>query len=158
MPSTRYDTALRFVGAFESLSLSSLLACRTPDCAHIFLPSSLFVRPLDNTAFEAHISRLHGIIKTFPVTAKEIMEDEQQNRVIVWATSQPIFHDELKDEGLTEEEWTYKGEYMFILSMNESGDKVERVVEFVDSKGSERFLGLIQRARTNKEKRDKGGA
>jgi hypothetical protein len=86
------------------------------------------------------------------------MEDEQQNKVIVWATSQPIFHDELKDEGLTEEEWTYKGEYMFILSMNESGDKVERVVEFVDSKGSERFLGLIQRARTNKDKRDKGRA
>jgi len=87
------------------------------------------------------------------VTAKEVMEDANENKVIVWATSQAHFYDEVKDGGLSEEEWAYKGEYVFILSMNKDGDKIERIVEFVDSKGTERLRGLMQRARGNKEKR-----
>jgi hypothetical protein len=35
------------------------------------------------------------------------------------------------------EEWTYCGEYTSMLSMTEDEDEVKRVVEFVDSKGSE---------------------
>lgn len=154
MPSTRYQTAVEFIEDFENLSPSTMLARRTPDCTHIFLPSSIAPPPKDNAAFEAHISRLHDIIKSFPVTAKEIMEDGDQNKVVVWATSQAQFYDEVKDRGLSDEEWAYKGTYIFILTMNESGDKIQKVVEFVDSKGTERLMGLMTRARANKEKRE----
>jgi hypothetical protein len=84
---------------------------------------------------------------TFPVTPKEVMEDEQKNMVIIHATSQASFHEELKDDEIPAEEWTYCGEYIFMLSMTEDEDKVKRVVEFVDSKGSERLLGLIKKGK-----------
>ena len=154
MPSTRYETAMKFIGGFETLSPSSLLSCRTPDCTQIFLPSSLALPPKDNAAFEAHLSHLHDYLKTFPVTVKEVMEDAKENKVVVWATSQANFHDEVKDGGLTEEEWAYHGEYVFILTMNENGDRLERIVEFLDSKGTERLWELMKRARGNKEKRE----
>lgn len=88
----------------------------------------------------------------FPVTATEVWEDEAKNVAIVHATSEAYFHDSLKDEGIPADEWRYQGTYMFVLSMNEARDKVRKVVEFVDSKGTERLLGLVKRARTNKEK------
>jgi hypothetical protein len=53
-----------------------------------------------------------------PVTAKEVMKDGAKNVVIVHATSQAHFH----------EEWMYRGEYIFMLTMNESGDKIHKVV------------------------------
>ena len=88
----------------------------------------------------------------FPVTAREVMEDELKNMVIVRASSEAHFHDELKDDGIPADDWTYHGEYIFILSMNESGDKINEIVEFLDSKGTERALALVKRARGNKEK------
>ena len=50
-------------------------------------------------------------------------------------------------------EWTYCGEYTFMLSMTEDEDKVKRVVGF-NNKGPERLLGLVKRARANMEKAD----
>ena len=88
----------------------------------------------------------------FPVTAKEVMEDEEKNAAIVHAGSHAYFYDSVKDEEIPPDDWKYQGEYIFILTMTEGGDKVKRVVEFVDSKGTERLLGLIKRARANKEK------
>jgi hypothetical protein len=79
------------------------------------------------------------------------MEDEKQNRVVVWATGIVTWQEAAKDPGLTEEEWEFHGEYMFILSMDESGEKIERVVEFVDSKEAERLWMLAMRARKNVE-------
>ena len=62
------------------------------------------------------------------------MEDEQQRRVIVWATGQPTFRDELKDDGLYEKEWVCRGEYIFIFTLDGSEEKTERIVELLDSK------------------------
>ena len=47
-------------------------------------------------------------------------------------SGQPTFVKEFIDDGLSEEEWVYIGEYVFILSMNESGEKIESIVEFLD--------------------------
>jgi len=74
--------------------------------------------------------------------------------VVVWATSETKFFDAVKDSGLSDEEWIYRGEYMFILSMDESQEKIKRVVEFLDSKATERLRGLIKRAKDNKQKVD----
>jgi uncharacterized radical SAM superfamily Fe-S cluster-containing enzyme len=49
------------------------------------------------------------------------------------------------------ERWRYKGEYMFMLWMDESGEKVVRVVEFLDSKGTaDVLMPLMRRARENR--------
>lgn len=89
---------------------------------------------------------------TFPVTPKEVMEDENKNLVIVHATSQAHFYEELKDDGIPAEEWEYQGEYIFMVTTDESGEKIRKIEEFVDSLGSMRLLGLMKRARENKEK------
>lgn len=82
------------------------------------------------------------------------MEDEQQNRVIVWAESEAFFKQELKDEGSSDEEWTYKGEYMFVFSMDESGRKIKRIMEFLDSKAAEHARNLVKRATANLRRRE----
>jgi hypothetical protein len=41
--------------------------------------------------------------------------------------------------------------------MDETGQKVDRVIEFVDSKGTERLRGLMMRARANKAQKEKAG-
>ena len=87
--------------------------------------------------------------KEMPLTTKEIMEDEKQNRVIVWCSGVLRFKDIVKDPGLSDDEWEYHGEYIFILSMDESGEKVERSLEFVDSKATERLRILMARAHNN---------
>lgn len=73
--------------------------------------------------------------------------------MVVWATSETRFHDEVMDGGIAAEEWKYRGEYIFILSMDEKGEKIERVVEFVDSKGTDRLRVLMARAKKNREVR-----
>jgi len=154
MSSARYKTAMAFIGDFETLNVPTMLSRRTNDCVHTFLPSSIAPPPKDNIAFGEHVSRLREIMPKFPVTAKEVMEDEEKNVAIIHAVSQAYFYDSVKDEGISSDDWKYQGEYIFVLTMTEAGDKVKKVVEFVDSKGTERLLGLIKRARANKEKAD----
>ncbi len=154
MPSARYKTAMAFIGDFETLDVPTMLSRRTTDCIHTFLPSSIAPPPKDNTAFGEHIRRLREVMPKFPVTAKEVMEDEEKNVAIIHATSQAHFHDSVKDDGILPDDWKYQGEYIFMLTMTEAGDKVKKVVEFLDSKGTERLLGLVKRARANKEKAD----
>lgn len=155
MPSNRYNTAVAFIEAFDSLSASTFLSLLTPTCQHIFAPASADAprEPLDNNAFAAHISSLTLVLRNFPVYPKEIIENERANQVVVWATSETRFHDEVMDGGIAAEEWKYRGEYIFILSMDESGERIERVVEFVDSKGTDRLRVLMARAKKNREVR-----
>lgn len=64
----------------------------------------------------------------------------------LWATGTPEFKKEVMDG--EREGWEYTGEYIFILDVDEEG-KIVRVVEFLDSKGTERLRGLVERARRN---------
>jgi hypothetical protein len=156
MPSTRRATALAMIAAFEDLDVEKHLSLRAPNCTHLLAPDTAITQPpFSNSDFETHLMKLRGVIEQFPVWPKEVMEDEQQNRVIVWATGQPTFRKELRDDGLTEEEWVYKGEYIFIFSMDESGEKIERVVEFLDSKAVVQVRALVQRASANLERKNK---
>ncbi|CZR64184.1 uncharacterized protein PAC_14081 [Phialocephala subalpina] len=148
MSSTRRGTALAFLAAFENLDIDAHISLRAPTCSNIFTPSSQ-PPPLNNSGFAAHLSRLRAVIERFPVWPKEIMEDEKQNRVVIWATGEAHFKEEVRDGGLTQEEWLYKGEYMFIISLDGSGEKIERVVEFLDSKAADKGRSLVRRATGN---------
>lgn len=152
MPSQRYTTAMAFIGDFATLDVPTMLSRRTADCIHTFSPASLGMPPKDNTQFGDHVTRLRGVLASFPVTPTTVFEDTTQNTVIVHATSQAKFHDQVKDDSLTDEEWTYRGEYVFMLTMDESGEKISSLTEFLDSKGTEGVFGLMKRAMENLEK------
>lgn len=145
MGSTHRNTALSLISGFEDLSIDKLVSTRSPTCTHHFAPASLHMGTKDNDAFTEHIKHLRQVIAQFPVTPKDVMEDEKQHKVMVWATGRPEFYAAVKDD-----EWEDWGnEYIFVLTMNEAGDRVEEIVEFLDSKSTERGRALVKRAFAN---------
>jgi ketosteroid isomerase-like protein len=140
--------ATLFVEAFDNLSAPDHLALRDPTCTHIFAPSSLGIRPKSNEAFAAHIvDNIRPLLDRFPVTPKEIDINETGGQITIWATATPYFKEEVMGDG-GKEEWDYAGEYIFILNVNEAG-KIARILEFLDSKATERLRGLMTKAREN---------
>lgn len=152
MTSTRYATALKYIKAAKDFDLNAIMALRTPTCTHHLHPSSLGTRVDDNAAYETHLLRFKSIITGFPIVAKEIIEDEKQNRVVLLVESGQTWVPAAMDPSFSEEEWGFKREYVFILSMDESQEKVEKVIEFLDSKGTDQFRALITRAFENIKK------
>ena len=103
---------------------------------------------MTNEQWAGHLRAVQPILATLAVTPKEIYEHEGSNQVTVWATSDAKFREEAKGEdgGL---EWRYCGEYVFILFFEEAGDRIERVVEFMDSKRVVEMRGLMEIGKRN---------
>ena len=106
-----------------------------------------------NEQFRAHCDGLKKFVIGIPVTPKEIFEHPSSNQVTVWATSETIFRDEVIDDQV---EWSYLGEYIFVFTLNEQGDKIERIVEFLDSNKVVAAKTLLERAQTNLNKKFQG--
>jgi hypothetical protein len=68
--------------------------------------------------------------------------------VTIWATSETVFHEKAKGNDVSEE-WKFHGEYIFILTMDESREEVVQIIEFLDSKATEPLRELMARARKN---------
>ncbi len=151
MESKRLQTAKKYIGHFATLDTETLASVLAANYVHEFAPKSMNPPgPFSKAQFLAHSASLRDIMTGFPVKAKEYVESESAHQVTVWATSKTEFRDEVK-RGDDEEGWVYEGEYVFMLWMDESGEKVVRVVEFLDSKGTIERLGvLMRRARENK--------
>lgn len=152
MPSTKHDMALAFLESFTDLDGPASIALRTADCIHTMGPTSLFPSSphnLTNEAFLAHIASLKEVLTVFPVKAEEIFEDERSSHVTIWATSHLTFRPEVIDHDEEGTDWSYHGEYMFVLTFNEAGDKIERIVEFLDSQKVVAVRPLLARAKRN---------
>ena len=153
MTSIRMQTTLKWFQPIERLSASDNVSTRTPDCKQILVPAAAkLAEPLSNEEFGSYFSTLGDILSSFPMHVKELIECETTNQVVVWATSEPKFLANVTDEGVLTDEWSYVGEYSFIFNFEEEGGRISRIVEFVDTKGMERFLGLMDRARRNVQK------
>ncbi|KAH8697047.1 hypothetical protein BGW36DRAFT_377840 [Talaromyces proteolyticus] len=154
------ETAKKFIGQFATFDTQTLDNILSENYTHHFAPESLSsLGPYTKKEFLDHHRRMLTIMSGFPVMAKEYIQSESRNQVVVWATSQAIFRDEVKDDTILEKDWMYEGEYMFILSMDETGEKIVRGVEFLDSKATiDTLLGLMKRAQENKEQRVGKGA
>ncbi|TAQ86410.1 hypothetical protein B7494_g5255 [Chlorociboria aeruginascens] len=122
--------------------------------------------PKSNSTFAAHVTKLRAVISSFPVMVKEIIDNPAANQVLIWATASPVWVPEIigvgeerkegkGGDGHNEEiDWPHTGEYMFLLSFEEgvTGDddgegekfkRIERIVEFLDGKGTERLRNLM---------------
>lgn len=118
---------------------------------HAMAPASLGIRgEKDAAGFTTHLGSLRGVLRTFPVYPKESWPNPALRQVVIWAESRPEFHAHVRDSD--GDEWTsFRGEYMFVLTMDAAGQHVERVVEFLDSKATGQLMGLIARALKRKE-------
>lgn len=146
MESKRLQTAKKFINHFETLDADTLASVLAQDYSHHFAPASLaFPSPFTKEQFIKHSAVLGKVMKGFPVYPKEYVESEASNQVTVWATSRVLWRDEVVGEGEEErKKWEFEGEYVFMFWMNESGEKIVRTVEFLDSKGTEAVRPLLK--------------
>jgi ketosteroid isomerase-like protein len=141
-----HDLATSFLSAFTHLDTAAHTSLRAPSCTHIFAPSSLGMPTKSNAEFAHHLdANIRPIISGFPCVAKEIHVNEAGRQVTIWATGTPEIRAEAKDDGA---DWEYVGEYIFLLDVDEQG-RIVRVLEFLDSKGTERVKELMGRGRKN---------
>lgn len=147
MESKRLQTAKSFLNHFETLDSDLLASVLAPDYTHHFAPASLaFPGPFTKEQFVEHGASLRKIMTGFPVYAKEYVESEASNQVTVWATSRALFREEVLRDEEDKEKWKFEGEYIFMFWMDETGEKIVRTVEFLDSKGTESVRPLLKRA------------
>ncbi|KAJ9499943.1 hypothetical protein LTR99_008611 [Exophiala xenobiotica] len=152
--STLRTTAERYISAFETLDSDLFRSLQSPRTySHTFGPASASPPPpQDGAHFAQHIADLRGIMRGFPVYTQAMYVNEAARQVVVHATSETWFRDEVKDTEMPESDWLYHGEYIFILDMDESGEKITKVFEFLDSKGTDALRQLMKRARANQAK------
>jgi len=132
-PSLRRQTALAAVQGFNDWTIEAILAPRAPDCTHHVLPATIGRPPMTNEQFQGLLVMMIPKFKRFTVTIRDLIEDSESNKVVIWATS----------AGETVSGEPYGNEYMLMLHFNETGDKVTRFMEFVDSAYT---LGLLPKS------------
>ena len=144
---TLLNTALTFLKVFDSLDASVIRRIQAETYTHYFAPASLGIHERNLTQFADHLKGLKAVLKAFPVIPKETFVNPSLKQVTFWATAIPEFHQRLirQDDG---EKWSYQGEYIFMLFMDHTGGKVERVIEFLDSKGTEHLMELVKLAKS----------
>ncbi len=140
MESHQRQVALALLDTFKNLDYEANVALRTPDCRHSFAPASLGIKEKNNEQFAAHLQSMQKTVEGIPVTAKQIFEGN--NQVTIWATGDTKFRAEVK-AAEPEVDWTYQGEYIFIFTFNEAGNKIQHILEFLDSKKVEDARKLL---------------
>lgn len=149
MESKRLQTAKKYINHFATLDTDTLASVLAADYSHHFAPASLaFPSPFTREQFLEHSAVLKKVMTGFPVFAKEYVESEASNQVTVWATSRAQFREEVTGQDEEEKKkWEFEGEYVFMFWMDDTGEKVVRTVEFLDSKGTE-YVGrpLLKKA------------
>jgi hypothetical protein len=154
MSSPRVATVNKFVEAFGNLDQEALHALASPSFTYTFAPSSAALPPpMDYDTWAIRMGRVRALLKAYPITVKTVIDcGDAENKVVIHATGQAQFKDELMDDGIPKEDWVNNGEYIVIFTMNADA-KLDAVLEFADSKSVDRFVGLMQRAGGNLQKR-----
>lgn len=151
---TLTTTAKSYLKLFDTLDPAVIAAVQSPNYTHTNAPSSLSPPgPFTAATFANHLAFLRNILVGFPISIKELWPNPHLRQVVAWTTSVTQFHDHVKDND-DDEEWEVEGEYIFVLNMDESGRKVESVLEFLDSKVTEQLNLLAARAFAKKAATD----
>jgi hypothetical protein len=84
----------------------------------------------------------------FPIEIVDFVESESSNAVWAHCTSRVEWKAGVMG-GADEEDWKFRCEYVFMLWMDGSGEKIVRVVEMLDSLAAERLPGSLEKAKEN---------
>jgi hypothetical protein len=84
----------------------------------------------------------------FPVEIVDFVESESSNAVWAHCTSTVEWKAGATGGG-NEDDWEFRGEYVFMLWMDESGEKIVKVVEMLDSLAAVRLPRLMEKAKEN---------
>jgi ketosteroid isomerase-like protein len=150
MSSSRVATGQKFLDALGKLDKDTLLSMITPNFTYTLAPNSIpLPPPMNAETYGRFLEQTRTTLRAYTITIKNTIDcGDTENKVVFWSTGKAHFKDELMDDGLSEEEWQYTGEYMTVFTFSEGG-KVEALFEFIDSKGFEKISPLMQRAGKN---------
>ncbi|KIW16362.1 hypothetical protein PV08_06413 [Exophiala spinifera] len=139
MAPTRADllaTVDRFFDAYKAFSLDAILSVRSPTCIHRTGPKSHGNMNLNNAQFREFMAPMLGIFRNFKLFVAdddETMVDVEKRKVFLHLQC----HAET-DAG------PYENDYHWILTMNETGDLIDDIVEWVDSAYLKDFLARLE--------------
>jgi hypothetical protein len=150
MSSNCRQTAEKLVECYRTLDTTTMSSLLTDDYMHQQAPASVSTRNLNKKDHLEFFGSLTALLKGVSVTVKEYFVAENDKQVTIWMASDFEWKDEVKDEELSAEDWAYCGEYVMVLKMDETGNKILKALEFVDSKmTADILMPLIQRAMKN---------
>ncbi|KAJ4390943.1 hypothetical protein N0V93_004542 [Gnomoniopsis smithogilvyi] len=131
--SKRRETAIEVMDAFKAWDIDRIIAYRAENCTQQVVPKSLDRPAMDNAAFRQYFGGIMPLFKNFTPTTHQLIEDEKANTVVIWCSS-------TADTVIG----PYGNEYVLLLHFNETGDKVEKIVEYVDTEYSKSFFGRLR--------------
>lgn len=135
MPPTRaqlLSTAKSFVDSFNKWTIPDILSIRTPSCIHRIYPASELRPARNNAEFAKFVEGLMQVFKEFRFTI--INEDD----TLVDTEARKVF---LRLRGYSDTEiGPFDSEVLFVLKITEDGEKVEDVMEFVDTETGLSFM------------------
>ncbi|KAK5112438.1 hypothetical protein LTR85_011547 [Meristemomyces frigidus] len=120
--SMQRKTADAVVEAFNRMDNEAIISFRSPDCIRYILPSSLGLKPTNNEQYKSQLDMLRPIFRNFSLAVNDVVEDEKARRICMWLSARA-------DTAAGE----YVNEYMWTLSFDDSGTKITKVNEFVDT-------------------------
>ncbi len=136
------STVGRVIQGYNDWTVDSMLSPRSTDCIHEIHPASLHRLPMNNTQFSTYFNPFLSVIRDFQLTVHNTVVDTEAKTVAVY----------LYSKGETDL-GPYANEYLLMLHMDEEGEKVERLVKFVDSAYSKEMFPKLKEliARQQKE-------
>ncbi|KAI1011875.1 hypothetical protein LB503_004518 [Fusarium chuoi] len=144
--STLIATATAYIDVFRTLDTEALSRILSDEYSHRFAPASANLPgSMDCYGLIARLNQVGEVMPSFTVTIRQMWPNPSLRQVLVGADSETNFHRQLRDSD-DDEEWTKRGEYMFLMAMNESGEKIADVLEFVDSRATEEIVDMVGRA------------
>ncbi|PTB63399.1 hypothetical protein BBK36DRAFT_1143884 [Trichoderma citrinoviride] len=139
MPPSRSQliaTANAFVAAYNKWTVPDVLSIRSPTCKHHLLPGTK-LPSRNNQEFAEFLERIIPIIRNF--------------RLHVVDTTPPVVDVEarkvmmhLKSSAETDV-GPYENEYFFVLTVSEDGEKIDEVVEFLDTAYTAEFMERLSK-------------
>jgi len=129
-------TATAFIQAFNEGDIPGIMSLRASDCVQQILPEPLGHPPHDNKTFRTRMESSRIAFAKYEICINSMIEDAANRRI--WM--------HLSARGDLKAGTEYRNEYVWMLRFDESGEKIQRVDEFVGS-GPQRNVGI-----TGKEK------
>ncbi|KAI0475269.1 hypothetical protein GGR56DRAFT_675416 [Xylariaceae sp. FL0804] len=170
-------TARAFLDVFRAMDTAPSSALFSPRFTHVFAPASVglaALAPHTRAHLDAHLASMRTVVRAFPPVPRAggVWVNPTLRQVTCWCDAVPEFHESVvrgsgggggenssananADTGIVgsgtgkekDDEWAYRGEYIFVMTMDAEGKQVEHVLEFLDSKSTDRLRELMQKAR-----------
>ncbi|KAL9616942.1 MAG: hypothetical protein Q9160_008212 [Pyrenula sp. 1 TL-2023] len=140
---TLLQTATAFSTSYDEWTVESALRIRTPDCTHQIHPASLKRPCMTNNDLSAFLASVNKLYQNYRIHVREYetLVDDEKRSVVLHATG-------TADTILG----PFHNEYIFVLKMDETGQKVRHIDEFVDSAA---VVAIVPRIKAEWEKAER---